>query len=264
MQQTTPEQIRAVQERTAKVLEPRTPAGSDAPAGKRWVSESAPRDGDRHFRAAATGPALFASQYFDVMLREAPEKSNNWAIWWSDLMMTMFIMFAALYAFQMPKDILPPKVVTAPLPPGESVVPPVPVDGESILVRTYDALRERVQAAGLEGVLAVRLIPEKAVRVTIAGDVLPGRRQDRTQSVRLASVACACGCTQEIPVQNYGHRPYGQHAERVPRVAHQLGVVHGSSLWRGSIFDSGRRAGSRSVDYDRIMINSRLCPTPRP
>ena len=43
-----------------------------------------------------------ASQYLDVFNREMKPRSANWAIWWSDLMMTMFIMFAALYAFQMP------------------------------------------------------------------------------------------------------------------------------------------------------------------
>ena len=71
-----------------------------------------------------------ASQYLDVFNREMKPRSANWAIWWSDLMMTMFIMFAALYAFQMPVS----RAVPSPSEPMPVVVRPRSDDAGSILV----------------------------------------------------------------------------------------------------------------------------------
>ena len=90
--------------------------------------------------------------------------------------MTMFVMFAALYAFQAPK--IQYKSVTE-LPvqvfgPGEAVKPPVPV--ESVLERIHDRIRNLIERDGLGGVLAVRLVPEKSVHVTMSGDFLFGVR----------------------------------------------------------------------------------------
>ena len=153
MREPTPESIRDVSARLAR------PETGPQPAGG-WE----PRLGDG-------GPA---GQQFDIFAREPRPKAAAWVVCWSDLMMTMFIMFAALYAFQTPKIQL--KSVTdlavrvegggdLPLP-----APPV----ESMLGRIHDRIRDMIERSRLTDAIAVRLVPEKALHVTLAGDFLFG------------------------------------------------------------------------------------------
>ncbi len=153
MREPTPESIRDVSARLAR------PETGPQPAGG-WE----PRLGDG-------GPA---GQQFDIFAREPRPNTAAWVVCWSDLMMTMFIMFAALYAFQTPKIQL--KSVTdlavrvegggdLPLP-----APPV----ESMLGRIHDRIRDMIERSRLNDAIAVRLVPEKALHVTLAGDFLFG------------------------------------------------------------------------------------------
>lgn len=107
-----------------------------------------------------------ASQYLDIFNREMKPRSANWAIWWSDLMMTMFIMFAALYAFQMPVS----RAVPSPSEPMPVVVRPRPDDAGSILARIHDQIRDVIQRESLGDSVIARLTPGKSLRVTLAGD----------------------------------------------------------------------------------------------
>ena len=105
-------------------------------------------------------------QQFDVLFRPGVKKSNNWAIWWSDLMMAMFVMFAALYIFQLPQKLR------------TDLVPEVPVEqeyspisgGESLLFRIYEQGREAIQRHNLEAMIATQLVPGKSARFILAGD----------------------------------------------------------------------------------------------
>ncbi len=172
MRQTTPEQIRGIQARSMRALHVREGASFRERKDNQWDTPFA-KATDVRFQTASGGVVdLFGSQQLDIMRRSMPSKSNHWAVWWSDLMMTMFIMFAALYAFQMPKDILPPQIVKVPLPPQENPLPPEPAISDSILERTFEATRDAVLASGLDGVIAVRLVPEKSLRISVAGDLL--------------------------------------------------------------------------------------------
>jgi outer membrane protein OmpA-like peptidoglycan-associated protein len=124
-------------------------------------------------------------QHFDVFTRETQPRASGWVVCWSDLMMTMFIMFAALYAFQAPR--IQFKTVTD-LPvqdvgTGDEVKPPVPV--ESVLERIHDQIQDLIGRSGLRDVVEVRLVPEKAVHVTMSGDFLFGDQE----SVLRAGVA---------------------------------------------------------------------------
>lgn len=141
-------------------------------------------------------PALsLTGQHFDIFAREAGPRSAGWVVCWSDLMMTMFIMFAALYAFQAPKiqfksvtDLSAHAVHV-----GDEPSPPRPM-GESVLGRIHDRIRDMIERSGLEGVVAVRLVPEKELHVTVSGDFLFGaggsalRPEVKSRLLELASI----------------------------------------------------------------------------
>jgi outer membrane protein OmpA-like peptidoglycan-associated protein len=112
-------------------------------------------------------------QHFDIFSREHRLRPASWVICWSDLMMTMFIMFAALYIFQIPKIQFKSvsEVAVNPLPLGTAVLPPRPSDG-SVLDRLHDRVRDLVARDGLEAVVSVQSVPGKSLHVTIAGDLL--------------------------------------------------------------------------------------------
>lgn len=137
----------------------------------------------------------FSSQHFDIFARAHRPKSPSWAIWWSDLMMTMFILFAALYAFQMPKvqfksvSDLPSRAEPVPV-----ASDPTPMADGSILDRVHDQLRDAIEQGGMERQFAVRLVPEKAVHVTLRTESLfePGasvlRTDVKNSLLRLAGI----------------------------------------------------------------------------
>lgn len=118
---------------------------------------------------ARDGRAVFVpGQHFDVLARPQTPRSSHWAIWWSDLMMTMFILFAALYAFQMPKMTslrITPDSTAVP------IAPPIKKDN-TILARLYAQGREILVEHGLESQVSVRLVPETSVRFIVDDAVL--------------------------------------------------------------------------------------------
>lgn len=158
MREPTPEIMRDVSARLC---------GHQAPDGGTSAYGGVHGPDARLFRGEIPG------QHFDIFSREDTLRPASWVICWSDLMMTMFIMFAALYLFQIPKIQFKSVTETAvnAVPLGTEVVPPRPADG-SILDRLHDRLRDLVVRDGLQAVLEVRSIPGKALHVTIAGDRL--------------------------------------------------------------------------------------------
>jgi len=115
----------------------------------------------------------FGGQHFDIFARDHQPASSSWVVCWSDLMMTMFIMFAALYIFQIPKiqfkSVSDMAVQAAPF--GTEVAPPQPSAG-SILDRIHDQLRDLIARDGLEAVFTVQVVPEKTLHVILTGDLL--------------------------------------------------------------------------------------------
>ena len=113
------------------------------------------------------------SQHFDIFAREQQMRPASWVICWSDLMMTMFIMFAALYIFQLPKiqykSVSELSVKALPL--GTETIPPQAVAG-SILDRLHDRLRDLIRRDGLQDMVAVQSVPGKSLHVVLAGDLL--------------------------------------------------------------------------------------------
>lgn len=117
------------------------------------------------------------SQHFDIFAREQHNRPASWVICWSDLMMTMFIMFAALYIFQLPKIHYKSvsELSVKPLPLGTETVPPQALAG-SILDRLHDRLRDLIVRDGLHESVAVQSVPGKSLHVVFSGNLLFGER----------------------------------------------------------------------------------------
>lgn len=167
MRQPAPEFVRAVLDRPVQALRDPLSSTDGPPVPVARVGVSA-----AHLVADPFG------QQLDVLARPIPTKSTNWAIWWSDLMMTMFIMFAALYAFQTPRKTDVAVVHDAAVEVRETTTPA----GDSLLARIYEQGRDAIRQNGLEAFAVPRLAPEKNVRFILAGDQLfdPGKAQIKT------------------------------------------------------------------------------------
>lgn len=160
MLEPTPQMIRLASARSASALLTDKPAesGSNEALGGR-----ARRDED-------VDAGLRTSQYFDVFTREVPARSASWSIWWSDLMMTMFIMFAALYAFQMPRS--------APSSTSNLSVPPVAaasgrvISADPVLDRIHAQLADAIEHSGLRGLVTLDLVPDTSIHLVVSGGVI--------------------------------------------------------------------------------------------
>lgn len=156
MREPTPEIMRGVSARLSRPPD----AGSEALA--------APGRPDRY-----TIEGGLAGQHFDIFARDPEPRSPGWVVCWSDLMMTMFIMFAALYVFQAPqiqfKSVS--ELTAQAVPIGSEPAPPRPVPG-SILDRLHDRLRDLIERDGLQAWCSVRSMPGKSLHVVLAGDLL--------------------------------------------------------------------------------------------
>ncbi len=126
-----------------------------------------------------TAPWNFCEE--DVFFRNRMPKTTHWSIPWSDLMMTMFILFALLYIYQHPgRDVVSDKETIPPtgihFEAGADVIAGefgelVPTVNEPIS-RIYDLSKEMLRANDLEDFATVDLIPDKAVRIMLASDLL--------------------------------------------------------------------------------------------
>lgn len=105
-------------------------------------------------------------------------RSPQWSVVWSDLMMTMFILFAVLYVYQLAnREVLLEKVPSPDLSTAEKVNGRGPVDpfnesADNRLARIYDLSRQAVDADSLRNIARVDLAPDKTVRIILTGDLL--------------------------------------------------------------------------------------------
>ncbi|MDY0274901.1 MAG: OmpA family protein [Desulfomicrobium sp.] len=120
------------------------------------------------------------SQYFDIFSRPVPPRSASWSIWWSDLMMTMFIMFAALYAFQIPKTSLP--VHSDPVLLAQATSAKTLLSADPILDRIYGQLAATIKRFEQETMFTLHLVPDSAIHLIIHGNTLfsPGAKKNNT------------------------------------------------------------------------------------
>jgi flagellar motor protein MotB len=90
----------------------------------------------------------------DIFFNKETKKSSLWAVQWSDLMMTMFILFCVLYAYSSTKS-------------NEVQVAP-----KEDLSRLYEKSRETLKAKNFNDITSVELTDDKAVKIILPGDIL--------------------------------------------------------------------------------------------
>lgn len=103
-------------------------------------------------------------------------RSPQWSVVWSDLMMTMFILFAVLYIYQLTqREVLFEKVPA--IDSGGRLndrgpVEPFSESADNRLARIYDLSRQAVDADSIRDIARVDLAPDKTVRIILTGDLL--------------------------------------------------------------------------------------------
>ncbi len=109
----------------------------------------------------------------DIFARDRSETETHWSVPWSDLMMTMFVLFAVLYAFHASK---PDQAVAGPEP-GALKAAAAPVAEQvgrngAEMERLYAMSRQAVLTDGAQPFASVDLVPDRAVRIVLTGDLL--------------------------------------------------------------------------------------------
>jgi len=105
-------------------------------------------------------------------------RSPQWSVVWSDLMMTMFILFAVLYIYQLTqREVLFEKVPAVDSGTGGRLndrgpVEPFSESADNRLARIYDLSRQAVDADSIRDIARVDLAPDKTVRIILTGDLL--------------------------------------------------------------------------------------------
>ena len=117
----------------------------------------------------------------DLFLHNRMSKTMHWSIPWADLMMTMFILFAIMYVFQLSsRNVMANKEKESTVNTNSKLSAQVVAQdtGESAgnlresLSDIYDLTDNTVKANALEGFASVNLVPDKAVRIILTGDLL--------------------------------------------------------------------------------------------
>jgi chemotaxis protein MotB len=117
----------------------------------------------------------------EVLFRNRMPKTMHWSIPWSDLMMTMFILFAVMFIYQSSsRDALSSKekesTMGTRMDSGAEIAIGKPGEFVGTLKESissiYDLSEEIVRANDLEDFASVDLVPDKAVRIVLAADLL--------------------------------------------------------------------------------------------
>jgi chemotaxis protein MotB len=115
----------------------------------------------------------FGSGDNDYLFGGRMPETLHWSIPWSDLMMTLFILFAVMYVYQVSiKEIRPPNNISAHVVPLVNIDETIPEPEEDSIQDIYDLSRETLNIDKLRSISSVELIPDKAVRIILTGDLL--------------------------------------------------------------------------------------------
>jgi chemotaxis protein MotB len=104
-------------------------------------------------------------------------KTLHWSIPWSDLMMTMFIFFAILFTYHTAFKEVPSKEILSEQADHSMAVPNKDKGtsfgtGEDTIRHIYDLSRDTLSHESLRSFASVDLVPDKAVRIILTGDLL--------------------------------------------------------------------------------------------
>ena len=120
--------------------------------------------------------------YFDdVFERMRMPRAPYWSVAWSDLMMTMFILFVVLFVYQSshPEFFNQEKTIYEPgaaLEVAQSAGFPGPIEdlsGRAVpMAGFYDLSRQILEEEELENFASVDLVPDQTVKIVLTGDLL--------------------------------------------------------------------------------------------
>ena len=114
----------------------------------------------------------------DIFLQRKMPNRVHWSIPWSDLMMTMFILFVVMFIYHSSqKEFLSPDGLnTQETEPYPTNPPPLTdnkiVVSQDTLPKLYDLSKKTLQAKDLNNFASVDLLADKAVRIILTGDLL--------------------------------------------------------------------------------------------
>jgi len=124
----------------------------------------------------STGLTPFTGE--DFFSNSSMPKKVHWSVPWSDLMMTMFILFVVLFIYHSAKkEFLAPDGLG--IERSMEYTPPSPAktgergyDHQATLPKLFDLSNKTLQARNLKNFASVDLVADKAVRIILTGDLL--------------------------------------------------------------------------------------------
>ena len=161
----------------------------------------------------------------DIFFQSRMPKTVHWSVPWSDLMMTMFILFAVLFMYQISKkEFLPMGEMETET--GQAIGTDANIgegdedvsDSPSIS-KIYNLSKETLETQDLESFASVELVPDKAVKIVLTGDLFfdTGKAElklDASKSLREVAniilqtpyLVSVIGHTDNVPI-NTGNFP---------------------------------------------------------
>ena len=151
-----------------------------------------------------------------IFFNRDTKKSSHWSIPWSDLMMTMFILFCVLYTYKTPniKEVQIPKIETKiEVHEQERFYP------SEELYRFYEMSRKTLNAEELQDITSVELTDDKTVKIILPSDILFDTGEAALKSGALGSLKAVGGLIKDTKyaVTIAGHTDnIPIHTERFP------------------------------------------------
>lgn len=114
----------------------------------------------------------------DIFLQRRMPNKLHWSVPWSDLMMTMFILFVVMYIYHSSKkEFLAPQGLETNKTIEQTTVNPattekISYDYQPTLPKLYDLSKKTLQSRNLNNFASVDLLADKAVRIILTGDLL--------------------------------------------------------------------------------------------
>ena len=114
----------------------------------------------------------------DIFLQRRMPNKVHWSVPWSDLMMTMFILFVVMFIYHSSKkEFLAPEGLDTSKTIEHTNVPPITTEKksysyQSTIPKLYDLSKKTVHSKNLNNFASVDLLADKAVRIILTGDLL--------------------------------------------------------------------------------------------
>ena len=115
----------------------------------------------------------------DIFLQRRMPNKVHWSVPWSDLMMTMFILFVVMFIYHSSKkEFLAPEGLDTSKTIEQTNVTPVTTEKNKLqiisppLPKLYDLSKKTLQSKNLNNFASVDLLADKAVRIILTGDLL--------------------------------------------------------------------------------------------